>query len=154
MSHVASHRASPAAPCRLAAAGVFGLALVLATALPVRADGPPAVATLLLKATTNVDGLPLVYPAGTPQVTARIVEIPPGGETGRHRHPTPLFAYILDGEVTITVDGQSPRRFKAGDALMETAGWHNGRNEGERPVRLLAVYLGAEGTPLAIKPAP
>ena len=133
-----------------------GLALV-ALALPGRAAepvAPVAIFTTLLQATTNVDGVPLVYPAGTPQVTARLVEIPPGGETGRHRHPTLLFAYILEGEVTVTCDNQPTRRFKAGDAFLETADWHNGHNDGARPVRLLAVYLGAEGVPLAVKPAP
>ena len=136
-------------------AAVAVVALLAAPSL-VRADGPaPAAAfTTVLQTTTNVDGLPLVYPSGTPQVTARLVEIPPGGETGRHRHPTPLFAYILEGEIVIDVDGQPTRRFKAGDAFMETTYWHNGRNDGDRPARLLAVYLGAEGVPQAIKPEP
>jgi len=113
------------------------------------------IAKLLLKTTTTGDGIPLVYPTGEAMVTARLVEIPPGGETGWHRHPIPLFAYILEGEMTIIPDGAPPKHFKAGEAFMETAGWHNGRNEGDVPVRLLSVYSGAVDIPLAIKkPAP
>jgi len=134
-------------------AAVF-LGLLLLTGTPVLADGtgPAPIVTVLMQANTTGDGQPLVYPAGTPQITARIVEIPPGGETGRHRHPIPLFAYILEGEVTVKVDDQPARRFKTGDAFMEVASWHNGYNEGTAPVRLLAVYLGADGAALAVKP--
>jgi quercetin dioxygenase-like cupin family protein len=108
-------------------------------------------ATVILKTTTTGDGVPLVYPTGQAMVTARVVEIPVGGETGWHRHPTPLFAYILEGEMTIVPDGAPPKHFKAGEGFMETAGWHNGRNEGDKPVRLLSVYPGAVDVPLSIK---
>lgn len=134
--------------------GALAAALMLVAAPTVwAADAPPApTVTTLVQASTTGDGQPLAYPAGTPQITARIVEIPPGGETGRHRHTIPLFAYMLEGELVVTPDDQPPRHFKPGDAFMEVAAWHNGRNESDKPARLLAVYAGAEGTPLATKP--
>lgn len=115
---------------------------------------PPAlpIVKVLLQSSVTGDGQPLVYPTGTPRITSRLVEIPPGAETGRHRHPVPLFAYILEGELIVKADDQPPRHFKAGDAFMETAAWHTGRNESDKPVRLLSVYAGAEGVPLSIKP--
>lgn len=120
---------------------------------PLSAPPPSApTAKVLLQSSVTGDGQPLVYPTGTPQITSRLVEIPPGGETGRHSHPVPLFAYILEGELVIKADDQPPRHFKAGDAFMEIAAWHTGRNETDKPVRLLSVYAGAQGVPLANKP--
>lgn len=124
------------------------LAVFAATAAPAQ-DKPTASSVPLLKTTTTGDGVPLVYPAGTPEITARITTFPPGAETSMHRHGQPLFGYLLEGELTIYPEGQEPRRFKAGDAFMETAAWHVGRNEGSIPARLLAVYSGAEGLPLS-----
>ncbi len=126
-----------------------GLLLVVAPAAWADGQRPGPIVKTLIEATTTGDGQPLVYPTGKPLITSRLVEIPPGGEIPRHRHPTPLFAYILEGELTIHGDGLPPRRFKAGDAFMELAGWHAGRNETSAPVRLLSVYSGAVGIPLS-----
>jgi len=36
--------------------------------------------------------------------------------------------------------------FKTGDSLLEAVDWpHDGTNKGNAPVRILAVYMGAEG---------
>lgn len=131
-------------------AAAFSAALLAVLAAPVSAQDKPATSSVpLLKTTTTGDGVPLVYPTGTPEITARITTFPPGAETVMHRHPQPLFGYLLEGELTIYPEGQEPRRFKAGDAFMETAAWHVGRNEGSVPARLLAVYSGAQGLPLS-----
>ncbi|MBY0429740.1 MAG: cupin domain-containing protein [Rhodospirillales bacterium] len=111
-------------------------------------------AKVLLQTTNTGDGFPLVYPSGAAMITSRLVEIPPGTETGRHRHIVPLFAYMLEGELTVISDTSPPRRFKAGEAFMETSEWHNGRNEGKKPVRLISVYSGAVDIPLSVKPTP
>lgn len=145
--------------CLFAGMAVAALVSLAAPAQAQPAETPPVVAPavkaqVLLSSRTTGDGQPLVYPTGEPLITSRVVEIPPGGETGRHRHLVPLFAYILEGELTIHPDDAPPRRFKAGEGFMETAGWHNGRNETDRPVRLLSVYSGAVDVPLSVKPTP
>ncbi|HYD29322.1 MAG TPA: cupin domain-containing protein [Azospirillaceae bacterium] len=129
-------------------------ALALAAAPGAQAQEAPLKPSskVILETSTWGDGAPIEYPAGKPLITSRITEIPPGTETGRHRHPIPLFAYMLEGELTIQPDDQPARVFKAGDAFMELSSWHTGQNKGTVPVRLLAVYAGAEGTPLSIKP--
>ena len=130
-------------------------ALVLAAtlAVPALAEDKTATtapsSTVLLKTTTTGDGVPLVYPDGTPQVLSRITVFPPHSETVLHRHPIPLYAYILEGELTIHTEGQPPRHYKTGDAFMETAGWHYGRNDSNLPTRLLAVYMGNTVLPLS-----
>lgn len=119
------------------------------------AEGAPApTSTLLLESSTHGDGAPIAYPTGTPLITARITEIPSGAATPRHRHTIPLFVYMLDGELTLHGEDGSTRRVKQGDAFMEATDWHFGRNEGTATVRLLAVYPGAVGVPLSIRPAP
>lgn len=113
------------------------------------ADKPVTNSTVILKSTTTGDGVPLVYPKGTPQITSRITVFPPGAETVLHRHPVPLYAYIMEGELTLITEGQPVRRFKAGEAFMETAQWHIGRNEGTVPIKLLSVYSGSVELPLS-----
>jgi quercetin dioxygenase-like cupin family protein len=92
-------------------------------------------------------GQAIAYPEGTPKVTAAIVTIPPGGATGWHSHDVPLFVYVLDGEVTVDYGEKGVKVYKAGDGLLEAMNWpHNGMNQSSLPVRILAVYMGAEGT--------
>jgi quercetin dioxygenase-like cupin family protein len=102
--------------------------------------------TPVLQSCTTIIGQPIAYPAGEAQVTAAIVTIPPGGETGWHVHPVPLFGYMLAGELTVDYGDKGTHTYKAGDALMEAMNWpHNGMNKGAVPVRILTVYAGAKG---------
>jgi len=125
--------------------------LLVAAALAVApvqsiADDRPKVETLLQTGTTIL-GQPLGYPGGgAPRITAVIVTLEPGQDTGRHRHPVPLYGHVLAGELTIDYDGHGTKVYRTGDAFMEAIGtWHNGRNEGPETVRILAVFIGAEG---------
>ena len=92
-------------------------------------------------------GQPISYPdEGPAKVTAAIVAMQPGEETGWHKHDVPLFGYILEGEVTVDYGAQGTRVYRAGDALMEAIDLpHNGRNTGKGVARMLAVFMGAEG---------
>lgn len=42
------------------------------------------------------------------EVVVSLVEIPPGGSIERHWHPGEEFHYYLEGDPTITIDGQPP----------------------------------------------
>jgi quercetin dioxygenase-like cupin family protein len=103
--------------------------------------------TPVLATSETVLGEKLAYPSGAPaKVTAVIVTVAPGGQTGWHRHPVPLFAYILDGTLAVDYGSHGKRTCNAGDAIMEAMrAPHNGTNSGATPVRILAVYMGAEG---------
>ena len=132
------------------------LAGLAAAPLAARAEDakPPAsyesLLTPLLQSGKTVIGDPIAYPAGTPKVTAAIVTIPPGKETGWHTHQVPLFAEILEGELTVDYGSKGIKVLKAGDSVLEAMNWpHNGMNKGTAPVKLLAVYMGAEGIPNA-----
>lgn len=100
--------------------------------------------TPLLQGGSDVLGAPLAYPEGTPNVTAAIVTVPPGGETGWHLHEVPLFAYVLEGELTVDYGEKGTKTYRAGEAVLEAVGWaHNGTNTGSIPMKLVAVYMGA-----------
>jgi quercetin dioxygenase-like cupin family protein len=99
--------------------------------------------TPLLQSGTDVLGAPIVYPEGGANITAAIVTVPPGGETGLHKHEVPLFAYILEGELTVDYGDKGKKTYRAGEAVLEAQDWpHNGVNTGPVPMRLLAVYMG------------
>jgi quercetin dioxygenase-like cupin family protein len=102
-------------------------------------------ADVLLATPETVIGQPIAYPSGPAEVTASLVTMEPGQTTGWHRHDAPLFAYVLEGELTVDY-GASTRVYRAGDALVEALGTaHEGTNTGTDTVRILAVSIGAEG---------
>jgi quercetin dioxygenase-like cupin family protein len=101
---------------------------------------------VLLTSSQTVIGQPIAYPQGVPKVTAAIITMEPGQETGLHAHHAPLFAYILSGELTVDYGPDGQRTFKEGSAFLEAFNSdHNGRNTGPLPTRILAVFMGAEG---------
>lgn len=108
--------------------------------------------TPLVQGSTDVLGVPLAYPAGTPNVTSTIVTVPPGGETGWHEHEVPLFAYILEGELTVDYGTEGKKVYRTGEAVLEAVGWpHNGTNTGTVPMKLVAVYMGGDTATNTIK---
>jgi quercetin dioxygenase-like cupin family protein len=109
--------------------------------------------TPVLETTTTFTGQPIRFPQGENQLTAVIAEVAPGGQVGRHMHPVPLFVYILEGTLTLEMEGHGTHAFSAGQGLAEVVNmWHNGRNLGDRPVRFLIVFAGQKGTPNLVRP--
>jgi quercetin dioxygenase-like cupin family protein len=95
---------------------------------------------------TTVVGETIRYPAGAARVTSAIITLAPGAKTVVHEHGVPLFAYILEGELTVDYGAHGKRIYRRGDAFMEAmAVAHAGTNSGTQPVRILAVYMGAQG---------
>lgn len=111
----------------------------------------PGVETLISTSKTIV-GEPIVYPSGTAKITAAIITLPVGASTGWHSHEVPLFGYILDGELTVDYGESGVRTYRPDDGFMEAINIaHNGHNAGNRDVRILAVYMSAEGLELSHK---
>lgn len=82
-----------------------------------------------------------------------VAEVAPGGQVGRHMHPVPLFVYMLEGTLSIEMEGHGTHTFNAGQGFAEvTNTWHNGRNLTDKPVRFLIVFSGQKGTPNLIRP--
>jgi len=93
------------------------------------------------------------FPAGYNTITA-IAEIPAGGAAGRHTHPGAETGYVLEGELELLIDGQPPKKLKAGESYQIPEGAiHDAKASGDKPVKVLGVYVIKAGEPLA-KPAP
>jgi quercetin dioxygenase-like cupin family protein len=93
------------------------------------------------------------FPAGYNTVTG-IAEIPAGGAAGRHTHPGAEAGYVLEGEVELLVEGQPPRKLKAGDSYqIPESVVHDAKVIGDKPAKVLGTYVIKAGEPLA-KPAP
>ncbi len=106
-------------------------------------------ATRILTSTVASNGQKLSYlKTDNPEVTAMLVEIPPGGETGWHVHTVPVYAYMLGGRITVEMEGGKRYDFKEGDAIFEVRDTpHNGRNSGDKTARLVVFYTGEVGKP-------
>lgn len=86
---------------------------------------------------------------GREAVVAR-VEVAPGAKAGRHTHPGDEISYVMEGEATLLVDGQPPRKVKAGESFVIPAGVvHDASNDSNAPIKLVGVYIVDKGKPLA-----
>jgi quercetin dioxygenase-like cupin family protein len=140
--------------------GLFVLSFVVAGSATAWADGgaqggyASGVSSVVLqRATTTSDGAPIAYPrTERPEVTAAQVTIAPGAETGWHKHPIPLYAYVEQGALEVRFDDGRVSAFQAGDAIFEVVDtWHNGVNVGDTEVRLVVFYLGVADEPTTIR---
>jgi quercetin dioxygenase-like cupin family protein len=92
------------------------------------------------------------FPEGYNTVTA-IAEVPAGGAAGRHTHPGAETGYVLDGELELVIDGQPPKIIKVGESYQIPPGAIHDAKAGDKPFKVLGVYVVKAGEPLA-KPAP
>jgi quercetin dioxygenase-like cupin family protein len=142
--------------CRIAiVAALFLIALAPAGHLDAEENVVPAPSTApLLSTGTTILGETLHYPTNGPaHVTAAIVTLPPGGRTVLHKHGVPMFGYILEGEITVDYGDRGKRTYHQGDALMEAMdAAHFGADAGPQQVRILTVYMGADGAPPNVIP--
>lgn len=144
-------------------AAILAASVALVFALVFAFGGKPAATqdaqyqnllTPILSGNQTIIGQEIAYPAGTPKVTAAIVVIPPGKDTGWHTHQVPLFVYVLDGEVTVDYGSKGTKAYQPGAGFLEAENWpHNGINNTDKPARIFAVYMGAEGVATALPAA-
>ncbi len=78
-------------------------------------------------------------------------EVPPGRAAGRHTHPGPELAYVMEGTLIFELDGQPPVTLKPGESVHVPAKHiHNTKNASTTaPVKILAFVVGEKGQPLA-----
>ena len=108
-----------------------------------------------LKTTTTVNGSPVTYlKTNKPEITVMNVEFAPGAQTGWHKHPEPVYAYVISGSLTVNIEGNITRQFNAGDVIIEVVNTrHNGINKGDVPVKLIVFYTGEKDKPIIVKTA-
>ena len=111
-------------------------------------------ATQIFKGATTIAGQKIEYlKTDKPEITSLLIELEPGGEVGRHRHFVSGYVYVMEGTISIEMEDGARHEFQAGQSFMESTNlWHNARNLGKTPVKLLAVIFGEEGKSNIIRP--
>ena len=82
-----------------------------------------------------------------------IAEIVPNVTIGRHTHPGPESGYLLEGELTLLVEGQAPLEVKTGQSYRVPPGAIHDAKTGASGAKVIATYVVEKGKPLA-SPAP
>ncbi|MGH7427621.1 MAG: cupin domain-containing protein [Gemmatimonadales bacterium] len=133
--------------------GILAIAVVGLFATPAAAQVKFAATPILQSGMAG--GAPISYPkTDSAEVTALLLEIGPGGETGRHMHPNPTFVYVLEGAIDVEMDGGGVHSYKAGDSFLEVLNtWHNGKNKGTTTAKVLVVFTGVHGKPNLVRPS-
>jgi quercetin dioxygenase-like cupin family protein len=129
----------------------LGVVMMGLLAAPALADGYPAIP--LFSGNTTVMDEVISWPTtGKAHVNALIVVLAPGEKTVVHKHGVPTFIHILEGEVTVDYEGHGKRTYRQGESFLEAMDVpHSGMNTGKVPVKILAVYMGADGAKDVIK---
>ena len=87
--------------------------------------------------------------AGKHVVQAR-AEFQPGVASGRHTHPGEEIAYVLEGQLEVTIEGKPVLVAKVGETFFIPAGAvHEGKNIGSTVAKVLGTYVVDTGKPLA-----
>src|SRR5213596_2306162 len=133
--------------------GILAVAVLGLIAAPAAAQVKFSYAPVLQSGTT-AGGKSIAYPkTDSAEVTALMLDIGPGGETGRHMHPYPTFVYVLEGAIDVEMDGGMVHSYEAGDSfLMAVNTWTNAKNKGPMPAKVLVVYVGVHGKPNLVRP--
>jgi quercetin dioxygenase-like cupin family protein len=78
-----------------------------------------------------------------------LAEVGPNVVVSRHTHPGPEISYVLDGSLTLEVDGQAKRSVTAGQSIFVAAGTPHGGRAGPNGAKILANWIVEKGKPLA-----
>lgn len=105
----------------------------------------------ILKTDTTSIGQKIVYPqVENAEVSIMKVTIPSGQSTGWHKHSFPVFAYVLQGTLTVKIEGGKTLHFPIGSSFSEVINTnHNGENNQKEDVVLIAFFVGEKGKPLS-----
>lgn len=114
---------------------------------PATTGGPQALVEILAEA-------PGVAPVpGHLVVRTIMVTLPPGSPGAPpHRHPGPVYGYVVRGAVTFELEGEPERVIRAGEAFFEPGGdviHYTGANHlGDEESALLATMICEPGAPV------
>lgn len=144
---------------RITRASALGILAVMASiGITAASPGAGAVGTVLSVGTLtagvkiHTDDLKLSTRDDV-QVVTQTITVAPGGTTGWHSHPGPVFVTISAGTMTF-YDGEDPTctagTYQTGDSFVDRGGGHVhiARNEGAVNLVLYATYLVPVGAPI------
>ena len=119
-------------------ASIAGLATLLAASMTL--DQAPGIKRTILQRTDLGNGM---------EVVMGMAEIAPGAAAGRHTHFGIETGYVLSGQSSLEVEGETPRLLHAGDSFTIPSGKvHDAKTVGDAPAKVLAVWVVEKGKPL------
>jgi quercetin dioxygenase-like cupin family protein len=86
--------------------------------------------------------------AGREVVTVK-ADFPMGATSGRHTHPGEEVTYVLEGTLTLEVEGAPARTIKAGEAFLVPAGKIHNASATTSKVSAVANYIVEKGKPVS-----
>jgi hypothetical protein len=119
--------------------GFAAAAAVLSYALGQQISSPLVKQEEILRRTSNTWNKPFIFPSRMPEVTATIIEYPPGTSGERQINPYSRYIYILEGTLTLDVDGRGPVDFPAGSLILSGNTSLTPRNNGTVTAKLLVI---------------
>ena len=110
----------------------------------------------ILKTDTTVSGQKIIYPSfKDDEVTILKITVPPGESTGWHKHVIPVFAYVLEGTLTVELENNKTLQYLKNSSFAEiTNTLHNGTNKGSENLVMIAFYMGEKGKALSVRKEP
>lgn len=121
---------------------VTGIAIGVLSSRALDAQPSPIKSTELLKSgVAGLDGM---------EVVVQFSEFAPRASSGKHTHPGPEVAYVLQGSGVSEVEGQAPVTRKAGTVgYIEGGKVHESINESAtEPLKLLVFRIHPKGKPI------
>jgi quercetin dioxygenase-like cupin family protein len=91
-------------------------------------------------------------------LTGQVIELEPGGQTGRERYLVPAYIYVLEGTLTTDTEGgpvgiAGVQYHGAGQSYLDPGGvWHNFSNRGTSPAKYLLLLIATPGGATTQKP--
>ena len=122
--------------------------VVLGSAGVAQAQQLPAAANQ----TANIKRTPLQkfdVPGTNYETVIGMAEIVPNVLIGKHTHPGPESGFMIEGEMTLLVDGQPPLEVKAGQSYKVPSGAVHDAKTGAKGAKVIATYVVEKGKPLA-----
>ncbi len=123
-------------------AALVWLPLLAASTAPAdTAPTPPVVVREVFSGSTTAAGQPIVLPQKNARLVVSTYDIAPGARLPVHKHPSPRYAYVLAGTLTVTdAESGEAKVYSAGDFIVEMVDrWHYGTNTGTEPVKLVVI---------------
>src|SRR5215510_13203263 len=95
------------------------------------------------------------FDVGPADVVAVTIDLEPGSAGApAHRHPGPVFGWVVRGEVLFELEGEPERVIRTGEAFWEPGGdvihYQDGNNRTDSWVRFVVTMLCVPGKPMLV----
>jgi quercetin dioxygenase-like cupin family protein len=123
---------------------VVGIGMGMFASQVLHAQQEPVKSTVLLtKDLSGIEGK---------EAAVAVIDLAPGAVTGKHFHSAHEFVYVLEGVLTLTVEGQVAVTYKAGEMFHQPPKQiHTGKNGSTTtPAKVLQFLILDKGHPPAV----